>query len=92
MFYIHEQEGLTPLHIACQQGHLSIVQLLLQVDTDINVKSNVRIPIWHYISVVLFEIAKSIFSCMQLGVNFYFFIEWADCCHDDSDIQTYYHP
>ena len=34
--------GLTPLHAACKNGHLSIVTLLLEAKADVNAKTTCR--------------------------------------------------
>lgn len=42
-FFFHYQDGFTPLAIALQQGHNSVVSLLLEHDT----KGKVRLPALH---------------------------------------------
>ena len=39
------QDGWTALHAAAQEGHLIVVETLLEANADVNVKTNVRIAI-----------------------------------------------
>ena len=42
MYYFTVQDKFTPLHIAAQEGHYSIVECLITSGTDVNIVSNVR--------------------------------------------------
>ena len=41
------QDGTTPLYVACQEGHLTIVEQLIAAKADINHQRKVD-PIWHH--------------------------------------------
>ena len=36
------QTGHTALHVAAQKGHLSVVEMLLEANADVSIKTNVR--------------------------------------------------
>ena len=38
------QDNITPLHLASQNGHDEVVEMLLEPNTDVNIKTNVSIP------------------------------------------------
>ena len=55
MYIIAIQDGCTALLSACWDGHLSVVELLLQYNADIHVQNNVRntyICLYHICSVI----------------------------------------
>ena len=37
------QNGATALHAAVQEGHLRVVEMLLEANADVNIKTNVRV-------------------------------------------------
>jgi len=37
-----DNNGLTPLHLACKSGRLPLVELLIELKADINAKDNIR--------------------------------------------------
>ena len=37
------QDGSTALHAAAQEGHLRVVEMLLEANADVNIKKNVRV-------------------------------------------------
>ena len=49
--YIHSfvvypvQTGSAALHVAAQEDHLRVVEILLEANADVNIKTNVRIAI-----------------------------------------------
>ena len=49
------QEGGTPLMAACQQGHLSVVQLLCERGANLHAKTKVRSLAWWRGTMVLHQ-------------------------------------
>ena len=41
-FFITTQQGASPLYVASQQGHLQVVQVLLEYGTSVNLVNNVN--------------------------------------------------
>ena len=39
------QDGFTALHVAAQEGHLRVVEMLLEANADVSVKTDVRIVV-----------------------------------------------
>ena len=39
------QDGWTALHVAAQEGHLRVVEMLLEANADVSIKTNVRVAV-----------------------------------------------
>ena len=47
-FFMHIQEGYTPLHNASQEGHDGIVEILLQVGASVDLQTKVSIDVTNF--------------------------------------------
>ena len=42
MYIVLSQDGWTPLHVACQEGHVQVAELLLQAGASVEQETEVR--------------------------------------------------
>jgi len=42
MYIVLSQDGWTPLHVACQEGHAQVAELLLQAGASVEQETEVR--------------------------------------------------
>ena len=47
-FFLHIQEGYTPLHNASQEGHDGIVEILLQAGASVDLQAKVSIDVTNF--------------------------------------------
>ena len=47
-FFMHIQEGYTPLHNASQEGHDGIVEILLQAGASVDLQTKVSIDVTNF--------------------------------------------
>ena len=48
------QDGWTALHAAAQEGHSRVVEMLLEANADVNIKTNVRIAVHVHVQYLLY--------------------------------------